>query len=78
MRRSAISIPSNIAEGCARRSRAELNQFISVAQGSLSELDTQMEIARRLGYLNGSADLQPQLDRVFAPLLGMARSLKGR
>jgi four helix bundle protein len=78
MRRSAISIPSNIAEGCARRSRAELNQFISVAQGSLSELDTQVEIARRLGYLHGSVDLQPQLDRVFALLLGMARSLKGR
>jgi four helix bundle protein len=76
MRRCVISVPSNIAEGAARRSRSELAYFVGVAQGSLSELDTQVEIARRLGYLHNDSTLQNRLDRVFSLLLGLARSLK--
>jgi four helix bundle protein len=76
MRRCVISVPSNIAEGAARRSRGELAYFVGVAQGSLSELDTQVEIARRLGYLRNDSMLQSRLDLVFALLLGLARSLK--
>jgi len=49
MRRAAVSIPSNIAEGCARAGRKELAQFLNVAKGSLSELDTQLLIAVDLG-----------------------------
>lgn len=45
MRRAVVSIPSNIAEGAARFSRKEFFQFLSIAGGSLSELDTQIEIA---------------------------------
>jgi four helix bundle protein len=51
MRRCAISIPSNLAEGYARRSRADYTRFVQIATGSLYELDTQLEIAANLGYL---------------------------
>ena len=51
MRRAAVSIPSDIAEGAARQGKGEFRNFLSMAQGSLSELDTQMEIALGLGYL---------------------------
>ena len=50
IRRAAVSIPSNIAEGAGRRTKKEFIQFLFVARGSLSELDTQLEIANRLGY----------------------------
>jgi four helix bundle protein len=52
MRRAAISIPSNIAEGHTRENTKEYLYHISVAQGSLAELQTQIEIAARLGYLS--------------------------
>jgi four helix bundle protein len=51
MRRASVSIPSNIAEGHARKSRAEYVNFLSIAQGSRAEVETQMLIAKRLGYL---------------------------
>jgi four helix bundle protein len=50
MRRAAVSIPSNIAEGHARRSTGEFIQFISNVEGSVAELETQLEIASDLGY----------------------------
>ncbi len=51
IRRAAVSIPSNIAEGQARKSTPEFVNFLSIAKGSLAELETQMEIAVRLKYL---------------------------
>jgi four helix bundle protein len=51
MRRCAVSVPSNIAEGAARNSKKECINFLYVSSGSLSELDTQLELAKRLGYL---------------------------
>ena len=53
MRRSAVSISSNIAEGFSRQSRKEKNQFYFIAKGSISELENQLIIAKDLGYLNG-------------------------
>lgn len=54
IRRSAVSISSNIAEGAARNSKKEFLQFLYISLGSLSELETQLIIAQRLGYLTGS------------------------
>ena len=52
MRRAAVSIPSNIAEGQARNSTAEFIHFISYAEGSVAELDTQLIVAIELGFLS--------------------------
>jgi four helix bundle protein len=52
MRRAAVSIPSNLAEGAARKGNKEFKQFLNIAQGSLSELDTQVELAHMLGYMS--------------------------
>jgi four helix bundle protein len=55
LRRSAVSVPSNLAEGHGRTSRADFHRFIAQARGSLLEVETQLEIARNLGYLSHSA-----------------------
>jgi four helix bundle protein len=52
LRRAAVSIPSNIAEGAARSSTKEFIQFLDIANGSLSELETQLIIIEKLGYTN--------------------------
>jgi four helix bundle protein len=76
LRRAAVSVPSNIAEGAARRSRAEYLRFLSMARGSLAEITTQIEIARRLGYAAPEAAVVDLLDRTFARLNALIRSLE--
>ena len=51
MRRAAVSVPSNLAEGAARRNNKEFIQFLYIAFGSLSELDTQLHIMKEMGYI---------------------------
>ncbi len=74
MRRAAVSIPSNIAEGQARRSTKEFIQFISHAEGSVAELDTQLILALDLGYCT-----QQQVEKAFsfvADLRNMLNALR--
>jgi len=61
VRRAAVSIPSNIAEGQARQSTAEFKNFLSIAQGSRAEVETQIMIAQRLHYIS-----QQQTDQILA------------
>jgi len=77
-RRAAISVPSNVAQGAARKSRAELDRFLSIARGSLSGPDTQLEIAQRLQYRQPSTELNEMLDRPFARLNALMRSIGRR
>jgi four helix bundle protein len=78
MRRAAVSVPSNIAEGSARNTTKELIHFLSIATGSLSELDTQLELAQRLGYSEDVTHIQAILDETTALILAMAKSLKAK
>ena len=77
MRRSAISIPSNIAEGSARAGRRELAQFLNIAKGSLSELETQSFIAAELGYLDTQHEVFQLLERVARLVTGFHRKAAG-
>jgi len=77
MRRAAISVPANIAEGAARAGTKELLQSLSIAAASLSELDTHVEIAMRLGYLKDDTLLM-EIDAVAGLLMGLSASIKRR
>lgn len=77
MRRAAISIPSNIAEGLARKSTAEFVHFISNAEGSLAELDTQLTLSADLGFCK-AANVQEAfglISELKKMLNGLRRSL---
>ena len=71
MRRAAVSIPSNIAEGYGRRNKAEYRQFLSIAYGSLLELETQSLLARDLGYMNKNGNVDNLIKDVSCILYRM-------
>jgi four helix bundle protein len=77
LRRSGNSVPSNIAEGEGRGSVGQQLQFLGYARGSLYELDTQLVIGDRLGYLKYGI-LTPQIDDVARLINGTIRYLKSR
>ena len=77
MRRAAVSIPSNIAEGQSRNSRNEFRHFLGIARGSLGELDTQIELSSRLEMLKAedTAILTNLIEEIGKMLSGLKRSL---
>jgi four helix bundle protein len=83
LRRAAVSVPSNIAEGYGRSSSRELHQFISNARGSLAEVETQLEICRNLGLLNVEVANQllvsvAEIGRMLTGLRAWSQSAGGR
>ena len=76
-RRAAASVPANIAEGQGRRYGREFHQFLGNARGSLMELDTHLELAFRVGYLNDSqySAVRAKVDEVGRILNGLMRSI---
>jgi four helix bundle protein len=77
MRRAAVSVPANIAEGQGRRLTGEFIQFLGNARGSLLELDTHLELSLRLGLLkmDQHSDIQRQVNEVGRLINGLLRSL---
>jgi len=77
MRRAAVSIPSNIVEGCARQSHAEYLRFLEIAFASLRELDYQRSLSKRLGYFGtGNAALESKIQETGMVLSALIRSLR--
>ena len=76
IRKSVVSIPSNIAEGCGRDSDKELYHFLGIAAGSLAELETQMYIAKELGYVNDITEVEDKMIAVQKLLTGFRKYVK--
>jgi four helix bundle protein len=76
LRRAAISVPANIAEGAARKSSKEYLHFLSIASGSLSELDTLVTLCQRLKYAEDVAKLQTSIDEIAGLVMGLSAAIK--
>lgn len=76
LRRAVVSIASNIAEGCARYSNRETRNFINVAFASMAEVDTQLEIALKLGYIQDLSIIDKEFNTLKSLLLGFKKHLE--
>ena len=78
MRRAAVSVASNVAEGAARKGSQEKIQFLTLARSSLSELDAQLEISVRIGFLNENdyQKIDESLDEISRMLQGLIQSCR--
>ena len=75
IRRCSVSIPSNIAEGAARESKKEFKRYLYISLGSASELETQIEISRRLNFIDDSTDLKDKIFYIKRMLIKLIQSL---
>ena len=73
IRRSAVSVRSNISEGVVKHSDKETLRFLDIALGSLAELDTQMIISQNLGFITNYESIETQISRVRALLNGLIK-----
>ena len=78
MKRAVISIPSNIAEGAARKGNKEFVQFMYIAMGSLSELETQILLSQRLQFVNSADNYLDQIEKIKQMLFGLIRYISKR
>jgi len=83
MRRAAVSVPSNIAEGAARDSNNEFRHFLSIARSSLSELDTQLDLSQDLGFITETSkseidQLLTRIDKMLYALHQLKKSAATR
>jgi len=76
IRRCSVSIPSNIAEGAGRNHTKEFIQFLSISRGSLYELQTQLEIAQRVGYMSDIVELNKRTLEIEKMLNALISSMK--
>ncbi len=77
LRRAAVSIPSNIAEGAARKSDKEFIQFLYVSLGSIAEIETQLLISERLKYIEECGIIE-EVAKVRKPIIGLINYLKNK
>lgn len=75
IRRASVSVPSNISEGAARKSDKEFIQFLYIALGSLSELETQYLIAVRLNYIIENIEIENKINEVKRMIVGLRNYL---
>ena len=75
IRRAIVSVPSNIAEGAARKNDKEFIQFLYIALGSLAEVETQYLIAVRLGYIIEDSAIEKEIEEVRKPIVGLRNYL---
>ena len=76
LRRAAVSIPSNIAEGNGRDSKSDYARFLFIARGSLFEVQTQLELAERFKYVTISDETKQQITSISKMLYSMIRRLR--
>ena len=77
LRRSAVSIPSNIAEGAGRATRPQFRQFLEVAMGSVNEVQTQLELAYRIGFIECGTfeQMAEEAKQIYKMILGFHNTL---
>ncbi len=78
MRRSAVSIPSNIAEGCARQTPKDTIHFLHISLGSVAELETQLIIAQELSYINNIDKIFERIIRIRKLIVGLIKFKKSK
>ena len=80
IRRAGVSVPSNVSEGLTRKTKKDKTHFLNMAQSSLSEIDAQIQVSRRLGFISKASEVEAneRLSTVEMMLSGLVRSISSR